>query len=158
MCSSPIWSPSIEDLVSSAREDNVPYFNEGLLSQQGEEVQCIPFTTSPFSLLDRVKNATCEDITVDSIPNCSHLSLDVKYVRSKSHHSFVVIQLFSVSKFSASPLLIPIYLGLYECQMEDGQSTTVTAWIPANEGATVRLNLLTTSSCVLKFSEGQHFY
>ena len=54
LSAAPLWSPDQEAY------EPVP-FTEALLHQHGEEVQCIPYTVSPFSLLDIPKSS--EDST-----------------------------------------------------------------------------------------------
>jgi hypothetical protein len=40
-------------------------FDPSLLTQHGEEVQCIPFTTSPFALLDVARNLPWTDAVIN---------------------------------------------------------------------------------------------
>ncbi|KAF9532606.1 hypothetical protein CPB83DRAFT_629750 [Crepidotus variabilis] len=117
LCSSPFWSPSIEELVCVAPEENLMPFDESLLHQQGEDVHCIPYSTSPFALLDKVKNLTWEDNTVDKHLTFSPSSLEVKIL-------------------SASPILLPIYLAKYETEPEENVKQTLTAWMSAHKFAT----------------------
>ncbi|KAF5331125.1 hypothetical protein D9619_005371 [Psilocybe cf. subviscida] len=88
-----LWSESLEDAES------VP-FSRSLLHQHGEDVQCIPFSVSPFALLDAAKSS-------DSLRYSTDLSFSPNSIKSNF--------------FSASPVLIPVYIARYE---DDGTSMT----------------------------------
>ncbi|KAF8910642.1 hypothetical protein CPB84DRAFT_1958477 [Gymnopilus junonius] len=114
LSAAPLWSRELDYVEPEP-------FTESLLYQHGEEVQCIPFTVSPFTLLDIPASST------DS---------------SWSIAQFLQIKPSSIKPtlFSASPVLLPVYLAQYELKKSNGSEDardTVTLFIQAhaNNGA-----------------------
>ncbi|PPQ68669.1 hypothetical protein CVT25_012323 [Psilocybe cyanescens] len=100
LSAAPLWRADGDNF----REDLVS-FTEDLLEQHGEEVQCIPFSVSPFTLLD--------------IP----ASLDSKASWDITRDLSVSPSSIKTTMFSAQPVLIPLYVGLYKVN-ETGQAMT----------------------------------
>jgi len=88
--------------------ETVP-FTKFLLHQHGEPVQCIPFSTLPFSVLDvAASHPPSRSITINE-----DLSIDPSSVK--------------LNMISAYPVLLPLYLAQYEIQ--DGQGNKLFTFI-----------------------------
>jgi hypothetical protein len=61
-------------------ENDLHLFDPSLLRQHGEEVQCIPFTTSPFSLLDVARNLPWNHAVINENLKFAPSSLKVNIV------------------------------------------------------------------------------
>ncbi|KDR76210.1 hypothetical protein GALMADRAFT_156320 [Galerina marginata CBS 339.88] len=88
-------------------------FAEPLLTQHGEEVQCIPFTTSPFSILD---------IAASSKDSSWSITRDLQVSPSS----------LKTSLFSAYPVLLPLYLAQYKVESTETSQDSVTFLIQAH--------------------------
>ncbi|KAH9481351.1 hypothetical protein JR316_0005876 [Psilocybe cubensis] len=101
LSAAPLWNSDGDNY----REDLVPFTAE-FLEQQALDVQCIPFSVSPFSLLDipaSANSSTSWEISRD-------LSVSPSSIRT--------------TLFSAQPVLIPLYMGLYNVGEKTGQTMT----------------------------------
>ncbi|KIM39862.1 hypothetical protein M413DRAFT_446786 [Hebeloma cylindrosporum] len=110
LSAAPLWSRSFDN------SEPTP-FDESLLKQHGQEIQCIPFTTSPFSLWN----------VADSLPDGS--------VNISEKLSFAPSSL-QTNLFSAYPVLIPLYVAQYEPEDPESSNQALTLFIQAhgNEG------------------------
>ncbi|KAH9922277.1 hypothetical protein B0H21DRAFT_175553 [Amylocystis lapponica] len=84
----------------SPGQADVPRFvpwSESLLHQHGSDIQCLPFTHSPFALVDAARSLSFQQATVSS-----KVRFDPPTVTSNF--------------FAAYPILIPVYLMRYEAE------------------------------------------
>ena len=113
----------------SANESHL--FDPSLLKQHGEEVQCIPFTTSPFSLLDIAENLPWKHAVIGEDLKFAPSSLDINLVSNVS--SFWRFTQAQLPQFSAYPVLLPLYIAKYEMKQPDvPPGSTLTTWTLAH--------------------------
>lgn len=104
-------------------------FTDDLEVQFGQEVLCLPYTISPFSVVDIARSAYSK-VTLDN------------------QHFKIIPSTFRTNLFASYPILLPLYLARYEYQQpgqKDLDSVTVfmEAWTPKgrilSESTTARL-------------------
>ena len=127
-----IQHPQLEDHIQKELPQNELHsFDPSLLMQHGEEVQCIPFTVSPFSLLDVARSLPWSDAVINKYLKFAPSSLKVNLVSS-----FDIIQASDSShssQFSAYPVLLPLYIAMYEMKRSDvTDGSTLTVWTQAH--------------------------
>ncbi|KZT00810.1 uncharacterized protein LAESUDRAFT_731876 [Laetiporus sulphureus 93-53] len=88
-------------------------FSEDLLTQRGTEILCLPFSVTPFPLLDVARSLSYQQATISE-----QLKFDPSAVKA--------------NLFAAYPVLVPIYLAQYEMPAIDtGDPLTFTAILEA---------------------------
>ena len=85
LCAAPLWGPELDGdprlFTRSAKTGDEPLpFEESMLKQHGEEIQCIPFTTSPFAVLDIARNLSWSNAIINENLKFSPSSLKVNMV------------------------------------------------------------------------------
>ncbi|KDR76211.1 hypothetical protein GALMADRAFT_247474 [Galerina marginata CBS 339.88] len=103
----PLWARTLDSV------EPMP-FTESLLRQYGEDVQCIPFSISPFSVLD---------VPASSTNSSWSITQDIKVVPSS----------IKPNLFSAYPVLLPLYIAQYKVEEPESGQDTVTVFIRAHE-------------------------
>ncbi|KAF8969720.1 hypothetical protein BDZ97DRAFT_214933 [Flammula alnicola] len=107
LSAAPLWPRTLDG------KEPLP-FDESLLRQYEEEVQCIPFTISPFSVVDIATTSSAESLEIS--PDLSFSPSSVK-----------------PTIFSAFPVLLPLYVGQYTVdQPEKANTSTVTVFMQAH--------------------------
>ncbi|KAF8656829.1 hypothetical protein AX16_002377 [Volvariella volvacea WC 439] len=86
---------SLSFWTKTARHTETVPFTEELTHQFGQQVSLIPYTVSPFSLIDAARSSSYIDATIDD---------DFRYIPSS----------VKCNMFAAYPMLIPLYLAQYE--------------------------------------------
>jgi len=85
LSAAPLWGPELDgDLqlfIGKIRTGDDPLpFEEVMLKQHGQEIQCIPFTTSPFAALDIARNLSWSNAVINENFKFSPSSLKVEMV------------------------------------------------------------------------------
>lgn len=85
LSAAPLWGPELDGdlhlLTRSTRTGDEPLpFEESMLKQHGQEIQCIPFTTSPFAVLDVARNLSWSNAIINENLKFSPSSLKVNMV------------------------------------------------------------------------------
>ena len=75
LCAAPLWAPDFVDRV-----EPIP-FSQTSLSVYGQDVLCIPFTTSPFKWLDIARNLSWRQATLNEKLKFSPSSVTPALVR-----------------------------------------------------------------------------
>ena len=101
---------SIPSLIAT---ETVP-FTSSLLHQHGEPVQCIPFTTSPFSVLDVAASNPSRSIMISEDLSIDPSSVKPNLVLKKTNSNIILADSFNDIQISAYPVLLPLYLAQYE--------------------------------------------
>jgi hypothetical protein len=91
LCAAPMWCSGLELCMPSASStDNgstsPQIFDASMLRQYGEEVQCVPFTTSPFAVLDIARNLSWTNAIIDENLKFSPSSVKANLVKDLLNH------------------------------------------------------------------------
>lgn len=91
LSAAPLWCLDFELCMPSAfstddRSVGPQLFDASMLRQYGEEVQCIPFTTSPFAVLDIARNLSWTNAIIDENLKFSPSSVKANLVKNLLKH------------------------------------------------------------------------
>ena len=108
--------------TKSLRRQNTLPFSTDLEKQHDETILCLPFTTSPLSLLQHADSLSYKQATI-----CRHLRLlpstiKANFVSLIAHLTFPCeyrALIYVASQIAAYPVLIPLYLAQYEYEVLD---------------------------------------
>jgi hypothetical protein len=101
-----IQQPQRDHIQNELSDSESHLFDPSLLEQHGEEVQCIPFTTSPFTLIDIARNLPWTNAIINENFKFIPSSLKVNLVRNiiidrAAYKSLPSPTVFSISSIAA---------------------------------------------------------
>lgn len=101
-----IQHSQLEDSVQKELPQNELHsFDPSLLMQHGEEVQCIPFTISPFSLLDVARNLPWTEAAINRdlkfAPSSLKVNLVGSFVITRASDKFTQFSVLSIPSIAA---------------------------------------------------------
>lgn len=118
--------------ISSLIEKETVPFTTRLLHQHGEPVQCIPFSTSPFSVLDiAASHPPSHSIMINEDLSIDPSSVKPKLV--KKNLTLFADSFIHSLQISAYPVLLPLYLAQYELGDEQNSGNMFTFLLKAYE-------------------------
>jgi len=84
LSAAPLWCTGLEPSAFNIDDGSVrpQVFDASMLRQYGEEVQCVPFTTSPFAVLDIARNLSWTNAIIDENLKFSPSSVKANLVKN----------------------------------------------------------------------------